>query len=224
MVSRQGLVLLGVVAVVLGSGETAVAQGVPAETTMLRLHVADLPAVGLTGFTGALGQVGATPPQQTSTWNGSDPAGVLAHVNGWHGGPAGPGAAAASVNDSISARDASTSWAGIGLRLSTGPNLVSIGSLHTYARCTTAPLSDSQQAYAASAANTLYLFDDLGRPLTEGTQTVPATGAALGLAAVGTASLTITVRHVRETGPLWAHAKVEATADAALNGKGGGQL
>src|SRR6266545_6134455 len=183
MYFRRGLAVLGLLAVALiGTAVGAVAQGTPAETILLRLNIANIPAVGLTGFTGTLGKTSANPPQQLSTWGGSDPAGVLGHVNGWHGAPAGPGAATASVNDSVSAREASASWAGIGIRLrsGSGPNVLSIGSLHTSARCTTKPLSDSQDAYAANAANTMYLFDDLGKGLSEGTQTVSTTGAALG--------------------------------------------
>jgi len=96
--------------------------------------------------------------------------------------------------------------------------------LHTYARCTTKPASDHQEAYAASAANTLYLFDDLTRGLTEGSQTVSSQGSALGLASVGNATLTVTVRHIQETGNLWAHAMVEVSVDAVLFDKAGGQL
>src|SRR5690348_14178611 len=104
----RGIVVLGIaVAGMLGGAAAATAQGTPAETNLLKLHVASVPAAGLTGFAGTLGQVTASPPQQTNTWNGGDPAGVLGHVNGWHGAPAGPGAATASVNDSVSARDAS---------------------------------------------------------------------------------------------------------------------
>src|SRR2546423_10634227 len=114
----RGLGVLGVVVTALfGMAAVAAARGTPAEPVLLRLNIADVPAVGLAGFTGTLGRVSAAPPRQTSTWDGSDPAGVLGHVNGWYGGPAGPGAATASVNDPVSARDASASWAGIGVRL-----------------------------------------------------------------------------------------------------------
>lgn len=223
----RGIVVLGLACLgVVGMAPAAQAQGVPARTAMLRLRVADVAAVGLAGFTGVAGEVSAKPPRQTSTWDGGDPAGVLGFVSGWYGTSAGPGAGTASVDDSVSARDASASWAGIGVRLRSGSgrNVLSVGSLHTYARCTAKPLSDSQQAYAASDANTLYLFDSVVRPLAEGTQTVRTTGGELGLASVGGATLTITVRRVQETGTLWAHAMVEVSVDAVLLDKAGALL
>lgn len=188
------LLATGLLVFFAASGPNAGAQTTgPANGTLAEVTVSAVPSLGVPPYNGTLGAESATGPTRTSTWAGDDPDGVLAHVGGWYGGPAGPGSSTASVNDPAGVREAQTSWSGIGFRLTENtPNIVSLGAVHTYARCTQAPLQPSAQAYAATDSNPVYLFDDVTKPVADGTSTYPVTGAQLGYPEVGSGTLTIT--------------------------------
>ncbi|MER7015778.1 hypothetical protein ABT324_30450 [Saccharopolyspora sp. NPDC000359] len=163
---------------VAATGPVATAQQASAESSLLQLDVTAVPAAGAEGFSGELGPASAEAGDHLDSWPQSDPGGVLSHVNGWYGGPTPPGTSTARTADSAGSREASASWSGFGIPATQGaPNLLSFGSLHTWARCTQPPLTRTEEAYAATDSNSVYLFDDVTRPLPAGTSTAETTGA-----------------------------------------------
>ncbi|MDA3648536.1 LPXTG cell wall anchor domain-containing protein [Saccharopolyspora indica] len=223
MIRATHSILAAVAAVaVAAAGPTAAAQQTVAESSLLQLDVTAVPQAGVGGFSGELGAVSAGPGNELASWDQSDPEGVRSHVNGWHGGPTPPGTSTAQVTDSAGSREASAAWSGFGISATEGgPNLLSFGALHTWARCTQAPLASSEEAYAATDSNSVYLFDDTTRPLPAGSSTAETTGAQLGLSGIGEVTLTIDVARIQETYAHGAHAAIRVQVHAVMRDTSG---
>ncbi|OLF05163.1 hypothetical protein BLA60_37215 [Actinophytocola xinjiangensis] len=198
------------------AGTAGAQPGHTASSTLVELSIDDAPAAGVTGFGGTLGHVRADPSEVVS-WDKSDPDGVLPFLNGWYGGTPGTANSTAQVDEPSGTHRAEATGSGVGLRLTPDANnLISFGSVHTWAQCTHAPAQETEQAYAATDSNQAYLFDDVTRPLTDGAQTVRTDGAELGLPAVGSATLIVTIDHIERTAPGSAHAAIEIHVTAVL--------
>lgn len=200
----------------IAAGTAGAQSGHTASSTLVELSIDDAPAAGVTGFGGVLGRVQAIPSELVA-WDGSDPDDVLSFLGGWFGGPPGPATSTAQVDEPSGTHRAEATGTGVGLRLTPGSNnLISYGSVHTWAQCTHAPALETEQAFAATDSNQAYLFDDVTRPLHEGAQTVRTDGAELGLPAVGAATLIVTLDHIEQTTPGYAHAAIEIHVTAVL--------
>ncbi|RKT83854.1 LPXTG-motif cell wall anchor domain-containing protein [Saccharopolyspora antimicrobica] len=223
MIRATHSILAAVAAVaVAAAGPTAAAQQTVAESSLLQLDVTAVPQAGVGGFSGELGAVSAGPGNDIASWDQSDPEGVRSHVNGWHGGPTPPGTSTVQVTDSAGSREASAAWSGFGISATEGgPNLLSFGALHTWARCTQAPLASSEEAYAATDSNSIYLFDDTTRPLPAGRSAVETTGARMGLSGIGDVTLTIDVARIQETYAHGAHAAIRIQVHAVMRDTSG---
>ncbi|WP_345358998.1 LPXTG cell wall anchor domain-containing protein [Saccharopolyspora cebuensis] len=214
------------VAAVLTAPWNAVAQqGTVAESSLLQVTIPGIPGLDVPSYGGTLGDVSSGPGTNVVTWDQSDPDGVLDYVSGWYGTPAPPGTSTVLVNDDVGSREAEAAGNGFGVGLVPGaPNLISFGSVHTYARCTQAPLAPSAEAYARTDENAIYLFDDVTRPLTEGDNQVSVTGDQLGIPGVATGDLTINVQHVEETWDYGARAAIVIEISGVLRDENGDVL
>ncbi|MDA3628551.1 hypothetical protein OU415_24175 [Saccharopolyspora sp. WRP15-2] len=222
MIRAAHSILAAVAAVAVAAAPAATAQQAVAESSLLQLNVTAVPEAGVGGFSGELGSAATGPGDRLVSWDQSDPEGVRSHVNGWYGGPPPPGTSTARASDSTGSREASAAWSSFGISATSGgPNLLSFGALHTWARCTQPPLANQEEAYAATDSNTIYLFDDVTRPLPAGTSTVQTTGARMGLSGIGAVTLAVDVTRIEETYAHGAHAAIRVQVHAVMHDASG---
>ncbi|MER5391053.1 hypothetical protein [Saccharopolyspora sp. NPDC002686] len=222
MIRAAHSILAAVAAVAVAAAPAATAQQAVAESSLLQLNVTAVPEAGVGGFSGELGSAATGPGDRLVSWDQGDPEGVRSHVNGWYGGPPPPGTSTARASDSTGSREASAAWSSFGISATSGgPNLLSFGALHTWARCTQPPLANQEEAYAATDSNTIYLFDDVTRPLPAGTSTVQTTGARMGLSGIGAVTLAVDVTRIEETYAHGAHAAIRVQVHAVMHDASG---